>query len=546
MSIVRRLVLPAGIAGALMLTLSGCSTREERVAATVRAGVLDFGNGAEPEDLDPQITTGVPEHQLQLALFEGLVGQDPVNLDPIPGVAESWDISRDRRVYTFHLRADAKWSNGAPITADDFVRSYQRMLTPSLAAEYAYMIYDYVEGAKEYYDGTIKDFADVGFRAIDPHTLEIHLKAPTPFFLKLIAHNSWYPVPVDVIARFGGLDRKGTDWTRPENFVGNGAFKLKEWLPKQLIEVEKSDTYWDRANVKLNGIRFYSVENSGTEERMYRTGQLQRINVLPLAKVDTYRDAGDPALRIEPLLSAYFYRLNTTRPPLNDVRVRRALALAIDRESIVKNVLRAGQAPAYHFTPPGVPGYEVSANLHPSVEEAQRLLAEAGFPGGKGFPHLNLLFNTLESHRTIAEAIQQMWRTNLGIEITLANKEWGVYLDAQDSLDYDISRSGWQADYVDPHTFLEIFVTNGGNNDTGWSNAEYDALLQQALNAPDDTTRFAIYNRMEQILIDEMPIIPIYHYKRVYLLDPIVKGWYPTPLDIHPFKFIHLETPAAP
>ena len=212
----------------------------------------------------------------------------------------------------------------------------------------------------------------------------------------------------------------------------------------------------------------------------------------------------------------------------------------------MKNVLRAGQAPAYHFTPPGVPGYEVTANLQPSVEEAQRLLAEAGFPGGKDFPHLNLLFNTLESHRTIAEAIQQMWRVNLGIDVTLANKEWGVYLDAQDSLDYDISRSGWQADYVDPHTFLEIFVTNGGNNDTGWSNAEYDALLQQALTAPDDVTRFAIYNRMEQILIDEMPIIPIYHYKRVYLLDPVVQGWYPTPLDIHPFKFIHLETPAAP
>jgi oligopeptide transport system substrate-binding protein len=262
---------------------------------------------------------------------------------------------------------------------------------------------------------------------------------------------------------------------------------------------------------------------------------------LPIGKIDTYRKNHPESLRIDPYLGLYFYRCNVERPPLNDKRVRKALALAIDRESLVKNVTRGGQQPAYAVSYPGTAGYFPQARLEGDIEEARRLLAEAGFPGGKGMPTIELLYNTSENHRAIAEAIQQMWRNALGVNITLLNQEWKVYLDMQHTTNFSLARAGWIADYVDPHVFLEIWETGNGNNDTNWSNAEYDRLLQAALATEDKEERYAIYQKMDAILVEELPILPIYYYTRVRAISPAVKGYYPTLLDNHPYKHVYLE-----
>ena len=533
--------------GALCLLAVGCgkrgpATTNSTAAATTTPGqVLRIGNGTEPQDLDPHIVTGVPEHRILMALFEGLVTENPKDLSPEPGVAEKWEISPDGLVYTFHFRPDLKWSDGTPLTAGTFVRSYQRMLTPSLAAEYSYLLH-FVRNAKDYNEGKLKDFSQVGFKAVDDRTLVVTLNSPTPFLLKILAsHYSWYPVPIHVIEKFGGLNRKGTAWTRPENIVSNGAFKLKEWRQQQNLVVARNPHYWDRAIVKLDEIHFLPVENQDTEERMFRTGQLDMTNELPLAKTDVYKKENPDALRIDPYLGVYFYRINNTQPPLNDKRVRRALALAIDRESLVKNVVRGGQAPAYGLTYPGTAGYAPAAKLNGTVEDAKRLLAEAGYPNGQGFPKVDLLYNTSQNHRVIAEAIQQMWRRNLGIEIGLRNEEWKVYLDSQDNLAYGLQRAGWIADYVDPHVFLEIWGSDNLNNDTGFKNADYDALLKQALSARTEEERYALYQKMDAILVEEVPVIPIYFYTKVAAMNPKVKGFHPTLLDNHPFKYVYLE-----
>jgi len=477
-----------------------------------------------------------------MALFEGLASEDPHDLHPVPAVAESWEISPDGTVYTFHLRASAKWSNGDPIVADDFIQSYKRMLSPALGSEYSYLLW-FVVGAENYNKGKLTDFAQVGFKALDNRTLQVTLKNATPYLLKIIAsHYAWTPVPVKVIAKYGALDRKGTGWTRPDHFVGNGPFLLKEWLPNQKIVVVRNPNYWDAKTVKLDEIHFYATEDISTEERMFRSGQLDKTNELPNAKIDIYRKQYPEVLHIEPYLGLYYYRCNVTRPPLNDKRVRKALALALDRESLVRNVTRGNQRPAYAVSYPGTAGYSPKAQLTGGLAEAKRLLTEAGYPDGKGCPPIELLYNTSENHRAIGEAIQAMWRKGLGIEITLVNQEWKVYLDTQHvTHNFTLQRSGWIADYVDPHVFLEIWQTGGGNNDTLWSSPEYDQLLQRALAAKNDTERYSIYQKMDAILVDECPVIPIYYYTRVYALSPKVKGYWPTLLDDHPYKYIYLE-----
>jgi oligopeptide transport system substrate-binding protein len=527
----------------------GCSKRDlppigknPRPSDTGSNQIFRVGNGADPQDLDPQTVTGVPEHKIWMALFEGLLSEDPRDGHPVPGVAERWEISPDGKVYTFHLRTNAKWSDGRPITAQQYVESYHRMLSPALAAEYAYLLW-FVVGAEEFTKGKLTDFSQTGFKALDDRTLQVTLKSPTPYLIKIIAsHYAWSIVPVDVIKKFGKLDQRRTNWTRPENFVGNGPFMLKDWLPQQKVTMVRNPHYWDAASVKLDGMEFYNTENISTEEAMFRTGQIHKTNELPNSKIDTYRREYPESLRIEPYMGIYFYRCNVTRAPLTDKRVRRALALALDRESLVKNVVRGDQQPAYAVSYPGTAGYMPRAKLAGDLAEAKRLLAEAGYPDGKGCPPIELLYNTSENHRAIAEAIQQMWRKNLGVEIRLRNEEWKVYLDTQHiTHDFTLQRAGWIADYIDPHVFLEIWTTGNGNNDTLWSNAEYDRLFQTALTAKNEEERYEIYQKMDAILVDELPIIPIYYYNRVYALSPKVKGFYPTLLDNHPYKYVWIE-----
>ena len=522
----------------ILLFLTGCGGASTPDDSGLK--VLHFGNGAEPQDLDAQAVTGVVEHHLLKAFAEGLVSEDP-DLNIIPGVAQTWEVSESGLVYTFNLNPNAKWSNGETITAHDFVGTYKRMLTASIAAEYSYMLF-HVVGAEDYLLGKIDDFSQTGFKALDEHTLELTLHQRTPFLLHAMNHYAWYPVPIKVIDQFGGLERKGTTWTRPENFVGNGAFNLKSWQPNRKIIAERSPTYWDAENVPLDEIHFYPIESIDTEERMFRTGQLHITNEVPLSKIKTYLEESPEMISIMPYNGVYFYRFNTTEPPFDDVRVRKALAYAINREDLVEKVTLANETPAYHVVPPGLLTYTSDHKLPANLVEAKRLLAEAGYPNGEGFPQADLIYNTSEKHRTIAEAIQQMWRKNLGINMGLYNQEWKVYLDAQDNLDFQIIRAGWIADYVDPHVFIDMWKTGGGNNDTGWGNEEYDRMLSQALAAPNDEERFKVYNRMEKILIDEMPVLPIYHYTNSKLISPKVLGYKITPLDNFPWKFVDLAS----
>lgn len=528
----------------LTAAFAGCGKKEDTGASGSASDKMIWrvGNGSEPQDLDGQTITGVPEHKIMMALSEGLVAEDPVDLHPVPGMAESWEISEDGLVYTFRLRENLKWSNGSPLVAGDIVESFRRILSPNLAAEYAYLIYNFVNGAKDYYEGKITDFAQVGFKAPNDRTFVVTLKNPTPYLLKIMAsHYSWWPVPVQVITRYGEFDQKRTAWTRAGNHVGNGPFMLKEWSPNQRIVVVRNPHYWDAETVKLDEIHFYPTDDISADERMFRTGQVDMTYELLGSKVDTYRRENPEALRLDPYLGIYFYRCNVTRPPLDDKRVRKALALAIDREAIVKNITRAGEMPAYAVSYPGTAGYYPRAKLEGTLEDARRLLAEAGYPGGKGMPKIELLYNTSENHRAIAEAIQQMWKQNLGVEIELVNQEWKVYLDMQHTQNYTMQRGGWIADYVDPHVFLEIWETGNGNNDTLWSNAEYDRLLHAALAAKTEEERYGYYQQMDAILVDELPVIPIYHYVKKFLLSPKVKGFHPTLLDNHPYKYISLE-----
>ncbi len=536
------------LAGAL-LALAGCGKKEAastnngtNAATAPRPQILRIGNGAEPKGIDPQDITGVTEGKIVMALFEGLLTPDPHDLHPLPGVAETWDISPDGLTYTFHLRANAKWSNGDPLTAADFIASYRRMLSPKFASEYAYLLYNFVVGAKDYYDGKLTDFTKVGFAAPDPRTLVVTLLNPTPYLLNIIAcHQAWNVVPVNTIAQYGPLEAKDGAWTKPGHLVGNGPFILKDWLPKQKITVVPNPNYWDAAKVKLAGIEFYAVDDAAAEEQMFRTGQLDVTDTMPLTKIDTYRRDHPDTFRLEPYLGVYFYRCNVTRPPLTDKRVRRALALAIDREAIVKNITRGDQRPAYAVSYPGTAGYTPVAHLTGDLAEARRLLAEAGYPGGKGCPPIELLYNTSEAHKAIAEAIQQMWHDNLGVEVRLTNQEWAAYQDTQHTHNFTMMRAAWVADYVDPHVFLEIWSSDNGNNDTLWANADYDRLLQSALAAKTQEARYAIYQKMDAILVDECPVIPIYYYTRVYAMNPKVQGWYPTLLDLHPYKYLSLE-----
>jgi oligopeptide transport system substrate-binding protein len=533
-------VLCASVAIVLFFSTVGCTKRETRVEVGNREQVLHVGNSGEPSDLDPHTAIGEIEHDVMIALFEGLVTGDPKDTSPRPGVAEHWDISDDGLIYTFHLRKNARWSNGDPVTANDFLESYHRGLLPSLGNQYSYMLFP-VKNAEEFNTGKITDFSQVGFKVLDEHTLQVTLQSPTPYFLSLIIHNSWYPVNIASIKKHGKIDDRNNRWTKPQNFVGNGPFVLKEWKINSFIHAVRNSNYWDVANVKLKEIYFYPTESYDAEEKMFRAGQIHTMRECPQPKVRDYLKNKPELIKNYPLLSTYYYRLNVTRPPLNDKRVRQALSMAIDRKSIVENVTRAGQLPAYNLTPPDTAGYNCEAKTSESVEKARKLLAEAGFPDGKNFPKFELLFNTLESHRAIAEAIQQMWKKNLNIEVTLRNEEWKVYLDSMNRMDYFIVRGGWGGDYVDPNTFLDLMMTGGGNNETGWGSPEYDRLIKEAGSTRDQAKRFAAFQKAEAILMDDLPIIPIYFYTRPRLIRPSVKGYYGNLLDQHPFNSVYLE-----
>jgi oligopeptide transport system substrate-binding protein len=527
------------LALASALLISACSDGQ-RTAVEIgnERQILHMGNGGEPSDVDPHTTVGIPERQIQVALFEGLVSKSSDTLEIQPGVAHSWDISDDGLVYTFYLNENARWSNGDPITAQDFVWSWRRALLPALGNQYAYSLYS-LKNAEDFHRERISNFDQVGVTAVDERTLRIELENPVPYFLELLDHHSFYPVHPATVEQFGRPDQRGTRWTRPENFVGNGPFTLKSWEPNRVLVVEKNRYYWDADQVRLNEIHFYPVEQPATEERMFRAGQLHIINLLAEERVPRYLEQENPALRSTANYATYYYEFNTRVKPLDDPRVRRALSLAIDREKITDQMLRGGQRPAEHFTPPGA-GFEARARISHDPEKARQLLAEAGFPNGEGFPTLNILYNTLDAHERIAVVIQQMWRQTLNINVTLRNQDWRVYLASKRSADYQIARSGWVGDYYDPNTFLDMFLTEGGNNDTGWSNPRYDELIALAA-ATDSKQRMEYFQEAEAILLEEAPFAPIYFYQYNYLVSPSVRGWHSNVMKHVNYKGVYLE-----
>ncbi|MCF6262109.1 MAG: peptide ABC transporter substrate-binding protein [Xanthomonadales bacterium] len=521
--------------------LMACIGGESKVTTGNRDGILHLGNGTEPQGLDPHVVTGVPESRILRALFEGLAVKNPYTLESEPGVAERWEYSEDGLVLTFYINPAARWSNGDPVTAHDYVWSWQRALNPNMGNLYAYMLFPMVN-AEAYATGKLENPDDLGVKALDDLTLQVSLNAPTPYFLQLMDHYSTYAVHRATLEKFGKATDRFTKWTRAKNIVSNGPFKLTEWLLNRRIVVEKSETYWDADKVKLNGIVFYPTENIVSEERMFRAGQLHLTNDTPLEKIPGYREMENTPFMQAPYLGTYYYMLNTQRAPMDDVRVRKALSMAVDREKLTRTVMQGLVFPAYAITPPGTLGYQPPKLFNYDVEKAKALLAEAGYPNGEGWPGLELVYNTSESHRKVAVAIQQMWKDALNIEVTLANQEWKVYLDSLTQMEYQVARRGWIGDYVDPNNFLDMFLTGGGNNKTGYADPLYDELiLTKAPQAKSKQERFALFYQAETMLMEEMPIIPIYTYSTKRLVDPAVKGLPSNLMDSFNFKYVWLQ-----
>lgn len=526
----------------VVLSLNGCGGPEvDQVESGTRDQILHLGNGTEPQGLDPHIVTGVPEHHIITALFEGLVLKNPYTLEVEPGVAERWEISGDGRTYTFYLREGAVWSNGDPVTAEDFRWSWMRALKPELGSLYNYMYFPIVN-AEAFANGEIDSFDQVGVKVLDGRTLQVQLYEPTPYLLQLFDHYSTFPVHRANIEAFGSISDRLSRWAREGNMVSNGAFELTEWKINSHVRVEKRDSYWDAENVKLNGIVFYPTENITTEERMFRDHMLHKTNDVPLDKIPLYRAEQPELIELAPYLGTYFYAFNITRPPFDDVRVRRALGMTIDRELLVDTVLQGINTAAHGITPPDTMGYNPPKLFDFDPELARQLLAEAGYPDGEGFPPFEVLYNTSEAHQKIAVAIQQMWQQHLNIKVTLTNQEWKVYLDTLNNMDFDVSRRAWIADYIDPNGFLDMFLTGGGNNRTGFSNETYDRIIQQdAPKAIDQKERYKLFAEAETILINSMPVIPIYTYSIKHLKRESVKGMPTNLMDYYNYKYVYLE-----
>lgn len=485
-----------------------------------------INNSTEPQSLDPSKIQGVPEHRLYMALFEGLVTYDPKTSDAIPGVAESWSRNATQDVVTFKLR-DCSWSDGVKITAQTFVDSWLYYMAPETAAEYAYMPAMIIKGAADYNAGKAVKEA-VGLRAIDEKTLEITLVGPVAYAIDMMAHYSFAPLPLHAMEKFG------SDWIKPGNFVGNGPFVLENWVPQEKVTVIPNEKYWNKKNVFLSRITFLPIENETTAHQKYKNGELDWGTSVPLDMLDEIKLRDD--YQVSPQLSSYYYYINMNDPILKDVRVRKALTMALDRQELVDKVTKAGQIPANAFCPP-MPGYTPAKGNAYNVAEAQKLLAEAGYPNGKGFPKMTVIYNTNEGHKKIAEWVQQAWKKTLNIDIELANLEWATFLDTRQSNNFQIARAGWVGDYQDASNFLELVTTTSGNNDGRYSNPEYDALIAQAATMPAGEARMKVLMQAEEILMtQDQCLIPFYYYVSQNMID-LTKwdGWYTNTLDIHPY-----------
>jgi oligopeptide transport system substrate-binding protein len=513
--------------------ISGCVRREPPADVTII-------NNLEPESLDPAIITGQADMRVVQGLFEGLTRLDPKTAHPIPAMAESWEISPDGLAYTFHLRTNLVWSTGEPIRADDVVYSWIRALNPATASDYAGQLF-YLKNGEDFNAGKIKDPSLVGVHAPDPFTVRVELEHPTAFSLGLGAFQTLDVVPRRTIEKYG--DR----WLMARPLPSSGAYELVYWRLNDKIRLKKNPRYWDAANTRSEIIDLLPVGSPNAALNLYTHGQADIVwdkELVPSELVDILLKR--PDFHTFDYLATYFIRFNVTRKPFDDPRVRKALALAIDRERIVKKITRAGEQPAFHLVPDGTANYSPPDELGYNPELARKLLADAGYPGGKGFPRFEYMFNAAAGgaskvHENVAVELQQMWRDELGIPMELRQLEWKVYLSAQSHLDYDLSRSSWVGDYNDANTFLGMFTSTDGNNRTGWKNPNYDALIKAANNEPDLGKRAKIFRQAETLLIkDEAPIVPLFFYVGINYFDTNkIEGIYPNILDEHPLQYIH-------
>ena len=527
------LVLVVTIILAMGLVVTGCGTSGETSETPQKEMKMSWNPGAEPKTLDPQMSSGIPEAIIELSLFEGLTRLDE-NSNPIAGVAESWDISDDMMTYTFHLR-DSQWNDGTPVKASDFKFAWMRALDPANAAEYSYQLW-YIKNGQAFTEGTAKA-EDVGIEVIDDKTLKVTLEAPTPYFLSLTAFPTYFPVSeANVTAN--------PEWNlAPETFVSNGPFKMQTWSHNDKIVTVKNDKYWDADAVQLTELTFSLIEDPKSALTAFEAGQLDGTDNIPTQDIDRLK--ADGTLITSPYLGTYYYMFNTTKEPFNDERVRQAFTMAIDRQKLIDNVVKGGQTPAYSFVPGGIPDAEAGKTFREvggdyyteDVEKAKQLLADAGYPNGEGFPEVTLLYNTSTNHQVIAEALQDMWATNLGVTVKLTNQEWKVYLESRNTLSFDIARAGWIGDYVDPMTFMDMWVADSGNNDTGYANPEYDKLIDTAKKTGDQAVRMQAMHDAEKILMEELPIMPIYFYVNNYVASDKVSGVVRSPLGFIDFKY---------
>jgi len=520
--------------------LASCARRESPADEGIRTHTLLVGNGAEPADLDPHIVSILSDQIIVTALFEGLTLLDERTTQPLPAVAESWSVSSDGLTWTFRLRDGLHWSNGDPLVAGDFVQSWRRILNPDFAADNAWYLFA-LKNAEAFNARKLADPAALGFTAPDARTLVLTLERPTPYLAALVSMPAWFPVNPRSLAQFGALEKRGTAWTRPGNLVSNGAFTLAEWTPNARIVLTKNPHHRDAATNRLDRLVFFPIENPDVEELNFRAGQLHVTFNLPVTKIAAWRERDPARLRIDPTLQANFLRFNTTRPPLDDPRIRRALSLAIDRDALARTVLQGSRAPAHSLTPPHTGAYTARAAVPTDFAAARKLLAAAGHPDGRGLPVIDIQCRNDEIMPRLAEALQAAWQRELGLRTTVSQLEQKTWIQNQQTLNYGISTAAWTADFPDPITFLGLFAADSAYNWTGWRSPDYEKLLATAALTPDPSQRLEILQRAEAVLLDEAPIAPLHYGAQTYLIDPAVHGWDPAPLVFRRYQIVELR-----
>jgi oligopeptide transport system substrate-binding protein len=523
-----------------IFAVAGCARHDTPVETGARDGVLHFGNRDEPSDLDPHINNALSTGVILGSLFEGLVTFAGDGKTLLPGVAEKWDVSADGLTYTFHLRGNAKWSNGQPVTSRDFLDSFLRVLDPQVACENAGYLFP-IRGARDFVEGRSADPASVGILAPDPRTLLLLLTHPAPYMLALLARDPFYPVYMPSLDANGGRRQRGGPWTRPGALVSNGPFILSEWRANAYVSVVRNAHFWDVGRIRLRGVRFYTIDDEDAEERAFRAGQLHVTTRIPKTKVPVYEASGGPELHLLPFLRTNYVTFNVDRAPFTDSRIRRAFSLAIDRERLVHAALGKLGTPAYSLVRPGTGGYTPPRVLRYDPREARSLLAAAGYPGGIGFPKVEFVLNG-NTGVTVAvgEVLEGMWAKELGVQVTVVPVEFKVYLSTLREKQFQVILDSW-AYIPDPHDMLELAGTGDPNNDCGSSNPAFDEAIAASERTADNGARRAAFDSAEAINAREAFYAPIYFMNQGILVHHTLHGWRDNGLDVVSWRELYLE-----